>query len=803
MKKLLIGFFILFSFLQSFGQTGNDSTKYVNYKYIYGQRMPRVWGDSVLAPPKDTVFSKFGLVIKNGVLYFGNNTKWTSVGASTSTFYDSTLMASSKTVVDSSNNKLRTIFRRNDSVFAFIGSSVVFQFKDSVGVGSGSTNFSVGGGYRLIVVGGTQVKSITKGAYILFDSTGTQVNIRVDSARLLDDVRTIVGDKVRDSTASAKALANTKVSSLRLGGTGNSTLFNTIGGTETTVGTVTGLDGFYNVSDADTVNIIYSNGKKQRVTYTGATAIKFTGFPNSGVIELQLYSGADGSYITNLPNAPSNEDYAMESGGMSKYVGTYDSVNNTFAWNFNLRTGAPVPDSLFTFLNGGHTMLAITAPLANKEGWVQACKTQLNFNYMMLFMDFWDATYRVRMDTMANILERNGMTFFPQITGSNPRADIDSMVKHAFMHGNLTRIRGKQTIAFYYGTPTCYNNLVADLPALGIPRDSINIICSPFYPYLVGSTWTYGGSYPTTQASVTQFNTIGYDGYIPFTVDRGGTDSSMRQNILNENQWLYEGCVATGKFMFLGISPNYMNFAVQQTSMSYSAMADVGNYALSQANYYNAIVGIDWTTLNDYGEESHIAPLPTESETGSGYGFWPPLGSAFVFGPALRAAPILDQKGAVQFFDIFYQAFRRHRTSLNITSSEVFIKTALHPRSVSVGSTIPSPWSTDPLYNSTWWNASEYAVVPAWVSNAAKFVMFDRIQMAAYLTTPGKLKINSTVSSTFPAGLAYFDIALTSGTPTISIMETDGTTVRKTGTNPLPITTTAYKGGFRSMFLKL
>lgn len=563
------------------------------------------------------------------------------------------------------------------------------------------------------------------------------------------------------------------------------------------------LDGFYNVSDADTVNIIYSNGKKQRVTYTGATAIKFTGFPNSGVIELQLYSGADGSYITNLPNAPSNEDYAMESGGMSKYVGTYDSVNNTFAWNFNLRTGAPVPDSLFTFLNGGHGMLAITAPLANKEGWVQACKTQLNFNYMMLFMDFWDATYRVRMDTMANILERNGMTFFPQITGSNPRADIDSMVKHAFMHGNLTRIRGKQTIAFYYGTPTCYNNLVADLPALGIPRDSINIICSPFYPYLVGSTWTYGGSWPATKASVTEFNTIGYDGYIPFMADHGGTDSAFRQNILNENQWLYETCVATGKFMFLGIMANYMNFAVQQTSMSYSAIADVGNYALSQANYYNVIVGIDWTTLNDVGEEGGIAPLPIESEAGTGIGFWPPLGSSFVFGPALRAAPILDQKGAVQFFDIFYQAFRRHRTSLNITSSEVFIKTALHPRSVSVGSTIPSPWSTDPLYNSTWWNASDYANVPAWVSNPAKFVMFNRIQMAAYLMTPGKLKINSTVSSTMGPGLCFFDIALTAGTPTISIMETDGTTVRKTGTSPQAITNNAYPGAFRSMYLKL
>lgn len=563
------------------------------------------------------------------------------------------------------------------------------------------------------------------------------------------------------------------------------------------------LDGFYDVSDADTVNIIYSNGKKQRVTYTGPTAIKFTGFPNSGVIELQLISGADGSYITNLPNAPSNEDYAMESGGISKYVGTYDSLNG-FAWNFNLRTGAPVPDSLFAFHNGGHAMLALTAPLANKDAWAIACKTQLNFNYMMLYMDFWDATYRARMDTMANVLERNGMTFFPQIASGNPRADIDSMVKRAFTHGNLTRIRGKQTIAFYYGTPTSYNNLVADLPALGIPRDSINIICSPLYPHLSGSTWIYsGGSYPSTKASVTEFNTIGYDGYIPFMADHGGTDSAFRQNILNENQWLYESCVSAGRFMFLGIMANYMNPAVQQTSMSYSAIADVGNYPLSQANYYNYIVGLDWTTLNDYHEESAIAPLPTESEAGTGSGFWPPLGSSFVFGPTLNAAPLIDTKGAVQFFDIYYQAYRRHRTSLNITSSEVFIKTALHPRSVSVGSTIPSPWSTDALYNSTWWNGSDYANVPAWVSNATKFVMFDRIQMAAYLMTPGKLKINSTVSSTMGPGLCFFDIALTSGTPTISIMETDGTTVRKTGTSPLPITTTAYKGGFRSMFLKL
>lgn len=81
MKRLIIWLVALLSFAQAFSQ-GNDTTKYVYYRYTYGNRLARYWADTVLQCPKDTIWSKDGIAIKGGIFYIGNGIKWTAVTGS-------------------------------------------------------------------------------------------------------------------------------------------------------------------------------------------------------------------------------------------------------------------------------------------------------------------------------------------------------------------------------------------------------------------------------------------------------------------------------------------------------------------------------------------------------------------------------------------------------------------------------------------------------------------------------------------------------------------------------------------------
>ena len=82
MKKIIVGLIALISFSQSFGQSpGNDTTKYIYYRFTYGNALDRYWAKKVLMHPADTTFSKDGTAILNGILYVGNGAKWNVVGS--------------------------------------------------------------------------------------------------------------------------------------------------------------------------------------------------------------------------------------------------------------------------------------------------------------------------------------------------------------------------------------------------------------------------------------------------------------------------------------------------------------------------------------------------------------------------------------------------------------------------------------------------------------------------------------------------------------------------------------------------
>ena len=81
MKKILFLLLFLAPILAK-AQAGavDDTTRYNWYKTTYGQRQPRVWADSVLRIPKDTLKSKDGLARIDTKLYVGNGVLWTPTG---------------------------------------------------------------------------------------------------------------------------------------------------------------------------------------------------------------------------------------------------------------------------------------------------------------------------------------------------------------------------------------------------------------------------------------------------------------------------------------------------------------------------------------------------------------------------------------------------------------------------------------------------------------------------------------------------------------------------------------------------
>lgn len=83
MKRLFFLILVIIS-VAARGQT-NDSTKYINYKYQYGMRMPRAWWDSVLRiPVRDTSAightpGRIMMRTQDSLFYIDNGTKWNQV----------------------------------------------------------------------------------------------------------------------------------------------------------------------------------------------------------------------------------------------------------------------------------------------------------------------------------------------------------------------------------------------------------------------------------------------------------------------------------------------------------------------------------------------------------------------------------------------------------------------------------------------------------------------------------------------------------------------------------------------------
>lgn len=108
MKKLIFALVLFAVSFSAFSQTGNDTTKYIWYKYTYGNRIARLWGDSVLMGPRDTVYSKWGFALIGSTFYHGDGTRWyagVNAGGAATNIYtsDGTLSAGTRTLTFNNN----------------------------------------------------------------------------------------------------------------------------------------------------------------------------------------------------------------------------------------------------------------------------------------------------------------------------------------------------------------------------------------------------------------------------------------------------------------------------------------------------------------------------------------------------------------------------------------------------------------------------------------------------------------------------------------------------------------------------
>jgi len=124
MKQLITILLCLFTLFAEAQVNTNDTNKYFK-SYDYGFSYKRLQAREAFIMPTDTVINKLGAVSLNGAIYLGNGVKWTSIGGGTT--IDTTSLS------NRINQRIDSLIRRSDSVFARKNGVFVFQYKDSIG----------------------------------------------------------------------------------------------------------------------------------------------------------------------------------------------------------------------------------------------------------------------------------------------------------------------------------------------------------------------------------------------------------------------------------------------------------------------------------------------------------------------------------------------------------------------------------------------------------------------------------------------------------------------------------------------
>jgi hypothetical protein len=468
-----------------------------------------------------------------------------------------------------------------------------------------------------------------------------------------------------------------------------------------------------------------------------------------------------------------------------------------------------------------HYMVALDGFGRNAVDFVTRLKAA-GYNLIWAHCEFNDSTeydqYKTKIDELfAAAASVGGIEIIPGTAGFTPvnlqvKFIIDMWNKPALLHVNGRRVFAAYDYRKNYLTEVM-EVLQRSLHGVigGDENYSTNfwyhldMWAHSYYPYPNGSGgWvgedTGGNSFAFAESDVTHIyeDKPNVSGLINFSVGEGFPSPYSNTEILNRvrntNAYITAASLARFKYAIVGISKFYTNKDVSFQDFSFRGSAllwqDIIDLPPSQRPQ-----GVCDVTANDFKERSYVSPLANPPV--NGYHLQP----EFANDPAMPLA-ILDHSGMQAFDRPFATAYLTNQTAVTITTEKMFCQYWLHLPGTVGTSTIPAELVG--LVTQTQWDASIYSVtgfaaINEWLEATLDGVPvipgYGKIMMSAHLTAPGYLKINGTMSSLMSAGIAYFEITAVLGTPTFSIIETDGTTVRMTGSGKQAIVNSSYPGG--------
>ncbi len=296
------------------------------------------------------------------------------------------------------------------------------------------------------------------------------------------------------------------------------------------------------------------------------------------------------------------------------------------------------------------------------------------------------------------------------------------------------------------------------------------------------------------------------DGLINFAVDKGGSGTeedpapdNYISHIITENNYISDSSKRKGKTAMAGVNCFYAS--IQFTDFGFKGTAAIWQAIIDLA-VADRPLAVNDTTADDYVELSYISPTLTTMT--SGLAHIPVVSAGFFDGDNTREV-LTDHSGVQKFLRPWIDAFLNDSLTVTFPTERIFSWYWLHPSTAPLIPTIPAAvtalnsTANGNKYTQSWWNNTVWAVGSSQVDQMKIYMTkMDTIRMAVHLTSSGYLKINSTLSTLQSAGAAYFEIPVSTfrGTPTFSIINTDGTTVRKTGTGLQAITDSCYPGGW-------
>jgi hypothetical protein len=496
-----------------------------------------------------------------------------------------------------------------------------------------------------------------------------------------------------------------------------------------------------------------------------------------------------------------------------------------------------------------HCMLAFTGFTSNLKGWVQEMK-DAGYNNIWAYSDYFDYAYQLRcLELMDACHEVGGITVTVGAHGANAGYNDINMMLVTKDHPAMYRINGKPVYTYYGWNYYNYNNTLNLLAANGLQRSDYILLVNGLYAYQIewgitnpdnghnllqdfrdgvvtdnphiivygepGAQYSqpyyyyddglvilnYTGSPHKNDKGVPfMLDEMGIDGLVNFAVDKSTT------NIINENNWVNTKVNAReGKYYMAGVNAFYASVSFQDRG--FDGAASVWQNILMMPAADRPLLLND-TTTNDFVELSYQSPMPTPVVNGLSY--LPELSRGFTVGDNTRFV-LTDHTGVQKFLRPYVNAYLSDADAITITQDKIFAWYWLHPVDAPVIPTIPPEVvALGNQFTQAYWASTVYGTVNRHNVYGIKSFLFggiNKIRMAAHLTSPAYLKIgiNGQVytSPLREVGLAYWEIPQELGTPSFSIVSDDGSTVRKSGVGPQPITNSCYPGGWNPLIVEI